>query len=1496
LSKKINKKNKKNKKVVRVLAYLLLFLFLCSALLSTSIVQTRLAKIFTNNLKENFNTNIVIKQVDFSFLGTIQLKGVEIRDHHNDTLIFVKKLSTSLLNAKKIVDNNVDLGSISLDGVHFYLKTYKDEKNDNLSVFVESFEASSPKDSLANPFLLKTSNIYINDLVFKISDYNKTNPYQFGIEKCGGSISDFKINGPNVLAKIRGLYFIDDRKIEITNLTTDFSFSPSKMLLKKTVLETVNSSIHSEIAFHYKRKNLRYFNDKVNLKASFTKSNVSLIDLSKLYGELGGGDLFHFSGNIEGTLNDFKAEKVHLLSDNGMIIKSDMHFTNAVNVEKGFIFDGNLKNVTANYQQLKSVLPNLLGKKLPSEFRRLGKFTLVGKTLITSKKIDLDVVVKSEIGTTKADLILKEIANIDEANYEGEVELVDFDLGKFFNEPLFGKITLGGNVDGNGFRIDNINTGIIGLIKQFNFNGYTYKNLNVNGLFQNRLFNGNLMVDDENLKLRFKGLADFSSAINKFDFTANVTLANLVKTNLFVRDSVSLIKGNFAIDVKGNTFDNIVGTSIFTDVVYTNQKQSYSFEKIKIASTVKDGIKTIEINKNIDSKDIAKGSLSGNFKLNQLSLMTQNALGSIYANYKPHQVDLDQFITFDFIIYNQIVDIFFPKVFIGKNTSISGRIKAKDDGFKLLFSSPKVIAYDNIIDSLSLRMDNKSTLYNTHLTASKINTKYYDVENLNLLNVTRNDTLFFKSEFKGAVGNEETFNMDFFYTFDENKKSVLGIQKSTFDFEENIWRINPAGDKENKVVFDIKKNEFEFSPFHLKSKEQEITFNGSLRDSTYKDLKVGFKNVKLTSFLPPIDSLSLKGVLNGGLNFKQNDGLYSPEGDLSVSNFKINSFEQGNLALRVKGENSYEKYAVNLTLSNDNAKSISANGNLDFSTKRPTLDLLVFLDKFKMGAFSPLGKDVLTKLRGEVSGEFKLSGFLRNPVMEGNLEMKDAGVKFPYLNVDYDFEGLTKIRLKDQSFIFDKLTLLDRKHNTSGDFIGSITHQNFEYWSLDLNINTQNLLVLDTKETEESLYFGTAFINGNARVTGLTDRLSIDINAKTNSGTTFVIPLSDLKTVDNYHLIHFNSKKIDKNDKEALVLKTLKGLMLTINLEVTNDATAEIVIDKKTGSALKGKGAGNLQIEIDTQGKFLMNGDFIVDEGKYDFKYGGLINKTFQVEKGGSISWNGSPSDASLNVTAVYTTKANPAQILENFNTNRKISIDLITKITGGLFNSKQEFDIQIPNVNPTIKSELEFKLNDNDVNEKTLQFLSLLALNKFYNPENIVGNSSAAIIGTTSNAISGVLSSLISSKDGTVQFDLGYDVADKSDINNLNTDDLVNVSVGTQISDKVIVNGRVGVPVGSKTQSSVVGEVKVEVLLNEKGNFRGVIFNRQNEIQYSNEEEGYTQGVGLTYQVDFNNLSELLQKIGLKKKNKNGVKKDTILAPKLNKLTRFKSKKNKNQ
>lgn len=1459
---------------------MLLLCLLLSILLSIPWVQTKIADYATTSINNDFGTDISIEKVDLSFLGTVRLKGVKIKDHHKDTLIFVDKLSTSILNVGSLGKGNFNLGSVALTDAYFYMKTYKNEEDSNLDVFVDAFENDAPKDSL-NSFYLETDNIYLDNFNYKFENQNKETPIPFSASKTGGNIQNFIIDDSGIAAKLRGLYFIDNRTLEVVNLTTDFKYSDTGMIFNDFYLQTPKSRVESQITFSYNKGDLADFNNKIEIKADFAKSTLAISDLRKFYNELSGNDILNIEGKFRGKINDFSLNELDISSENGLQIIGDLNFKNAVDREKGFVFKGNLKKVTASYVRLKNILPGILGKNLPSEMQRFGDFTLTGTTRITEDNIDANLKVNSVLGRINTNLKLTNVTHIDDAIYDGKVEFINFNVGQFLRDPLFGKISFKGDINGSGFTLDNINTSIIGEFSKFEFKEYPYKNINVNGEYGNNLFDGELQIDDPNLKLEFKGLADLSSEVHEFDFRANIEYADLYKINLFKRDSIALLKGKMELDVDGNTFNDILGKAVFTDVFYTNQEKEYEFKEFIVTSSVKDSIKNIKI----DSKDIVQGELEGNFNFDEIVPMSQNALGSIYTNYVPKEIPSNRFINFNFSIYNQIVEVFFPKFIIDSNTNIRGKIDADDNKFKLVISSPKIVAYEVEVKDILLRTDNQNKLYNSHLTASEINSKIYNVSKFNLLSRTKNDTLFFKSIFKGntekntKTSKNEEYNVDFFYTINEDEKSVLGLEKSSLNFKDNEWIINPESDNQNKIVFDLNTNEFIFSPFKLVSNKQKIEFTGSIQDNN-KKLLADFTQVELRNFLPVIDSLEVQGILNGTVDFVQKDGKYNPEGILLIENFKINEFEQGNLALTIKGNDSYEQYSVDLSLQNKDLKSLGATGVLDFSSEIPQIDLDVFMEGFQLISFSPLGGEVISRLRGKASGDFTIKGRLGNPDMEGSLRLIDAGMKFPYLNVDYDFVGESTISLNGQSFIFQDIDLQDIKYKTKGKLVGDITHRNFKYWFMNLDIAANNMLVLDTKDTEEALYFGTAFITGNASITGLTDQLTIDVNGRTEKGTLFVIPLKDVQTISNYRLIHFKSENVE--NEEEIALDAVKGLSLNIDLQVTKDATAEVVIDEVNGSKLRGTGSGELRIDINTRGKFEMYGDYTIDSGVYDFKYGGIINRPFMIQQGGVVSWSGDPADANLNVTAIYQTKANPAVILENFNTNRKIPVNLVISISGGLFTSKQEFQIKIPNANSNIASELEFVLNENDVNNNAKQFFSLLAFGNFSNPNKAEFNSNAVLAGTTSNLLANVLTDLISSDGGKFQLGVDYTQGSQNEVDNLNTDNQVDVSVSTQVSNRVIINGKVGVPVGTATQSSVVGEVKVEVLLTQEGNFRAVVFNRQNEIQYSTEEEGYTQGVGLSYQVDFNSLSGLLGKIGIgkdrKKKEKPITPRDTII------------------
>ena len=79
------------------------------------------------------------------------------------------------------------------------------------------------------------------------------------------------------------------------------------------------------------------------------------------------------------------------------------------------------------------------------------------------------------------------------------------------------------------------------------------------------------------------------------------------------------------------------------------------------------------------------------------------------------------------------------------------------------------------------------------------------------------------------------------------------------------------------------------------------------------------------------------------------------------------------------------------------------------------------------------------------------------------------------------------------------------------------------------------------------------------------------------------------------------------------------------------------------------------------------------------------------------------------------------------------------------------------------------------------------------------------------------------------------------------------------------MINGKIGVPIDGVEQSVIVGDVQIDFILNESGSLKAKVFNRENDFRFLGDEFGYTQGMGMSYQVDFNTFQELLKKITTK-------------------------------
>ncbi len=290
-------------------------------------------------------------------------------------------------------------------------------------------------------------------------------------------------------------------------------------------------------------------------------------------------------------------------------------------------------------------------------------------------------------------------------------------------------------------------------------------------------------------------------------------------------------------------------------------------------------------------------------------------------------------------------------------------------------------------------------------------------------------------------------------------------------------------------------------------------------------------------------------------------------------------------------------------------------------------------------------------------------------------------------------------------------------------------------------------------------------------------------------------------------------------------------------------------------------------MRINTKDKFEMYGEFVVVSGEYNYRFGGVINKTFRVEPGGNLVWDGGPLEAELNMEATYSLNANPAPLLDNPGYTRRIPTNVVIQLTDELQSPEIDFSIEFPGTSSIIQSELEYRLQDPQVEEKNAIFL--LAQGTFVNDQS--GINQQAVTGNLIQSASGLLNQVLSGGNDKFNLGLSYEQGIQDRETQIGTENRIGVTVSTQISDRVLLNGKVGVPVGGATETVVAGDFELQVLLNEEGTLSAKFFNRENEIQeFLGDRQGYTQGVGLSYEVDFNSFKELMRKMFRSRKTKN--------------------------
>ena len=689
--------------------------------------------------------------------------------------------------------------------------------------------------------------------------------------------------------------------------------------------------------------------------------------------------------------------------------------------------------------------------------------------------------------------------------------------------------------------------------------------------------------------------------------------------------------------------------------------------------------------------------------------------------------------------------------------------------------------------------------------------------------------------------------------------------------------LKDLSDLNNKIQEGLVQENREYD-FKLKSIDNNYEINSLLGDKInlsgnyFNSDKLAFNlkifDLNFNNFFLKKNKAIIHGKSSIDVNLVRDEINRNISIESKTSNVRIKDIELGELIMNLSGNTDFNSYAIDINLSKDKI-NLEGNGSIIAINEKPNIDLDLNLNDFNFSFIDQIGGNILSEIDGFASGNINIWGNFDNIHHNGNLILNNSKFSVPYLNVDYILNNQSEINLYNQVFELLDVNITDKAHKTKANVIGKISHSDFKEWELDVNFNSDKLFVLNKKYSSDEYYYGVGFIDGSINLKGPAKDLLIEVEAKTQEGTQINIPRSQNFNLESFSFIEFIDKKSINDVSDLSINETYinnKGLDLSIDLEIDDNADIEITIDTENGSYLSGNGVGNLLMEIDTDGKFNMYGDFSTTEGIYNFKNLAVIDKKFNVKSGGTIVWDGDPLQAQMDIEATYEVPggSNPALLLDNPNFNKKIPTDVQINLKGDLVKpDNPDFEIFFPNTSSTVTSEINYKLIDQEVRQ--LQAISLLSQGVFIN------EVSVSIEGLTNNIyekVSDVFSEILGGNQGPLKVGLNYLQGDKSKILDIKTEDRFGVTLSTKISDKILFNGKIGVPIGGIEETLIIGDVQIEFLLNEDGTLKAKVFNRENEFRYIGDELGYTQGMGISYQVDFESFREIISKLISPQKN----------------------------
>ena len=1451
-------------------------------LLQVPWVQNTIKDQVLETLYEQTGQQIYLKNIKIKWFDQILLRELRIEDYKGNQLLKVSEMEINYRISNLLVENHLYLDDAFLFRGELNLVKYDDSLAVNIIEFIEGIktlkDTQQVADSLKKPLNISVTQIELEQIRVGYDNQQVEHAeeqfvdlahFDFMISQAGFYKLDIKKDTITTVVS----YLIGEEtnaKFPIREFQTLFSLTSKDITLSELFLKTPHSVIRDKLTFSYDSlKDLNDFSRSVTLNLQLRETKIDQYDLSYFTNVPREHHMINADADVMGRIPDLSIRNFSIKYNDRSQIEGNIDFMGLPKINEAFI-DANIKSGNLYPEDFADYV---------GEFRKnlmtLGSIRFSGSFLGFINDFVSNANFVTDRGRVYSDINLKFPQGFADAKYSGKLILDKFNAGAFIqNKELLQKVNLNGEIDGQGFRIDNANFQLNADITNTGIMGYEYDYIKADGRFAASYFRGSLIVDDPHCKINGEGTLNLGIIPEEIEVRGSVDQLDFKPLGFSEKD-ISL-KMSVSSNFTGLNLDSLEGRIQLDSMFISYDNRSLLFDTITISAERDQHSR--EINIDLDQAHLR---LNGDFYFSQLvtdaDLIAREFAAyfepelerrvSIYDRLKDSR-NYEVNMTLDYQDINPYVSFVDQDLKISEGGIVEGKYYQRKNATLFLYTEVDSVEYkgvkfyDNTIDiNASKDMDSLGVIANIFVNSARQQWRQIpETRDMSIEAIWFNNDITIQGHVEQPENNSSALvNAQLRLLRD---KLVFNFKPSNMVVFGDRWFFNPFNSIE------IESDAITIDRLELYNGEQSVSLKGVYSKEKTTDLILNFKQFDLVS-ISPIVPIPLSGILTSqvSLNREGEDGSVQLLTELDLNDLVVDDLYVGNVNGSSDWVKGLQAISMDFVVQRESIRTITMEGYYYPYYDEDQLDVAVEFDQANVKLFEPLFRSLFSKIEGNASGSVSISGNPSYPILNGYSRVENGKFRFDYLGTTYSYNG--NINFNNEAILLNGIQITDRDGDRAS-LNGRVRHRGFKDFALNLDISATNFLFLNTTKGDNDLYYGSAKGTAEIKVSGPVTDLLIQAKATTESGTRISIPLEDDTEIDQKDYISF----IDLSDTshaevtEELIRNSISGIRLDFELDITNKAYLELIRDFKSGDIIRGRGVGNLNMTLDTQGEFQLFGEITISEGAYNFTIPNFINKEFDIRPGSTIAWYGDPYQGILNLAAVYRQMASlsdyfvQSQEFESTSQHQRLPFLVILGLTGEMLSPQIDFRIAVDEASAQLMTADQVTLADINNNEQELkrQVFSLLILRKFSVQDGFsIGGGTVG--SSLSEFLSNQFSYFISQVDENLEVDI--DLSSFSDANAFNTFQLRLAYTFMDGRLRVSGGGLVAQNGSSVSNDNFFGDWSVRYILTQDGHLRIKAFSQTKQRAATSTTANFFRETGVSFQYvnSFNEFSDLLKK-----------------------------------